>query len=666
MATKKASPKAAKTTITAEIDPLNESPRPRLHKLTVKNFRAIGSKAVEIELDDIVVLVGPNNAGKSSILRAYEMVMEGEQSSASQLSRDDFPNEIVDPNNLPEVILETIAFDKLPDERFTKKIEGKEEYLVRERWIWSAILEKPKRVGFNFTTNDWDESFPWAPANIAQAQRPKVHRVDAFSNPQVQSDQILGILQDYFIDRLVEEPTTALSGESSEGTADSDAGALPNPIDAGQKKIVHEIQTIRKALLEAAKVEINAVETELGQMMSTVFPDYSISFQSSQDDPDTSFLSGIFKKSNVLKMGPVNGYQSRVELQGSGARRTLLWNTLRLIAERDLKAKSKTKKVKDGKPSTRPHVLLLDEPEICLHPSAIREACKTLYDLPSGGKWQVMVTTHCPIFIDLSRNNTTVIRVERVADGGVDGTTVFRPTELHLSEVERERIKMLNVYDPHVAEFFFGGRTVLVEGDTEFTAFRYICARYPKEYADLHVVKARGKATLVPLIKILNKFSSKYAILHDADTPTITTKKGKVQANPAWSINQSIRDAIGDNLETGKVRLVASITNFESAYLGDSYESEKPYRALEALTADVAKLVLVKQLLDSLLDRAIELPPHAIAWNTIEQINISESACPDNVVSIEDVPKGRPDSLAVIQVAQVGIAAGESNAFTNE
>ncbi|MGL6457230.1 hypothetical protein [Aeromonas caviae] len=38
-------------------------PRPRLHKLIIQNFRSIGSQKVEIELDDIVVLVGPNNVG---------------------------------------------------------------------------------------------------------------------------------------------------------------------------------------------------------------------------------------------------------------------------------------------------------------------------------------------------------------------------------------------------------------------------------------------------------------------------------------------------------------------------------------------------------------------------------------------------------------------------
>lgn len=79
----------------------------------MKNFRAIGQKPVEIELDDIVVLVGPNNAGKSSILRAYEVVMS-EGSKECELTLDDFPNGIICSENLSEIILHTVVYDNLP------------------------------------------------------------------------------------------------------------------------------------------------------------------------------------------------------------------------------------------------------------------------------------------------------------------------------------------------------------------------------------------------------------------------------------------------------------------------------------------------------------------------------------------------------------------------
>jgi predicted ATP-dependent endonuclease of OLD family len=48
-----------------------------------------------------------------------------------------------------------------------------------------------------------------------------------------------------------------------------------------------------------------------------------------------------------------------------------MWAALKYAAE---------KKADDG--GTRPNLLLLDEPELCLHPDAIREACSVLYNLP--------------------------------------------------------------------------------------------------------------------------------------------------------------------------------------------------------------------------------------------------------------------------------------------
>ena len=102
------------TTDSVSLDPEDPAtPRPRLHKLIIKNFRAIGNAPVEIELDEIVVLVGPNNVGKSSILRAYEVVMK-QGSSEGKLQIDDFPNGVVDPNALPEIELQTIVFDNAP------------------------------------------------------------------------------------------------------------------------------------------------------------------------------------------------------------------------------------------------------------------------------------------------------------------------------------------------------------------------------------------------------------------------------------------------------------------------------------------------------------------------------------------------------------------------
>ncbi|MGY4489878.1 AAA family ATPase [Pseudomonas sp. TE3610] len=107
------------------------APRPRLHKLIIQNFRSIGNTPVEIELDDIVVLVGANNAGKSSILRAYEIVMS-HGSKDGQLSIHDFPNGVVDREKQPTIELQTVVFNNAPGERWLHPMANG-EYLIRER-----------------------------------------------------------------------------------------------------------------------------------------------------------------------------------------------------------------------------------------------------------------------------------------------------------------------------------------------------------------------------------------------------------------------------------------------------------------------------------------------------------------------------------------------------
>ena len=151
------------------IEPTSQSPRPRLHKLTVSNFRCIGSQPVEIELDDIVVLVGPNNAGKSSILRAYEVVME-HGSNEGKLTLDDFPLGKIDEENQPTIELVTVVFEKTaPGEQWIMIDPASREMFVREKWTWNQP-GSPKKVGWDVGNQGWHpDQGPWGAPNVAQA-----------------------------------------------------------------------------------------------------------------------------------------------------------------------------------------------------------------------------------------------------------------------------------------------------------------------------------------------------------------------------------------------------------------------------------------------------------------------------------------------------------------
>lgn len=560
-------------------------PSPRLMKLIVKNFRCIGSRAVHIDLNDIVVLVGSNNAGKSSLLRAYELVMS-EGSTEGQISLDDFPNKIIDPENLPEIELHTIVYEERVGKSWVHKTQDA-ELLVREKWTWKAV-GKPERRGWDVDKNDWHESkAPFGPPGVANSRRPEPHKVDAFSKPEDQADAIKKLLL-----AGIQEKVNQMKSDEQRNE---------------YHQMLESVKGVQEKIIKETRGQIDTANTEMSRLIDKVFPNYQISFDA---QPDNKAESVLFKWTSELLMGPIDGFMSTIDKQGSGARRTLLWTALKYISET-------TRPVAPGELPSRPHILLIDEPEICLHPNAIREACKVLYDLPTLGNWQVMVTTHSPIFIDFSRDNTTIVRVERNATGEVEGSTIFRPDKVQLNENDKENLKMLNLCDPYVAEFLFGGKVVIVEGDTEYTAFNYVRSRFPEAYKDLHIIRARGKATIVSLVKILNHFGASYAVLHDSDTPLIKTGDKK---NPAWGNNPNILQAVSDRPTGTQVRLLASLPNFEQAYFDMEVSKDKPYNAIVTLSQDEQKFTIVKQLLDALIDHNHPLPLNCVAWENIDEL----------------------------------------------
>jgi len=570
-----------------------EIPKPKLTKLIIRNYRCIGSTPVQIDLNDIVVLVGANNVGKSSILKAYELAMS-QGSSKANLSIEDFPNNKIDPDNLPEIEIHTTVYDNAPGDKWIETQENG-DLIVKEKFTWQSE-GKPTRQGFDVEQNLWSDKVPWGAPNVANSRRPEPHKVDAFDSPEKQADEIKKLIMQALTERVKN-----YKSQNEEGAEEND-----------YQKLLRQVKNLQRKILDETKEQIDEVNAELTTLISKVFPKYKIDFDAKVEDNLDNAIN-LFKADAQLLMGPEDGYLSTIDRQGSGARRTLLWTALKFISENNQKTKP------EGT-INRPHLLLIDEPELCLHPNAIREACNLLYELPETGNWQVMVTTHSPIFIDFSKDNTTIIKVEKEDNGNIVGTTVFRPDKVNLDDEDKRNLKLLNLCDPYVAEFFFGGKVIVVEGDTEYTAFNYIKRSKPELYNNINIIRARGKATIVSLIKILNHFGSDYSVLHDCDLPRITTKKGKEMANPAWGNNPNILDAINDKPAGRSTRLLASLPNFEEAYFGEIADEEKPYNALKKLEENKDFFNVVETLLKALINFESETPINCTEWTSIEEL----------------------------------------------
>ena len=224
--------------------------------------------------------------------------------------------------------------------------------------------------------------------------------------------------------------------------------------------------------------------------------------------------------------------------------------------------------------AARPRILLLDEPEAFLHPSAVRGARDALYALAGAPGWQVVVSTHSPVFIDVSRPHTTIVRVER-AGGDV---ATFSSDLVAFDEDERKRLQMIKACHPSVNEFFFAER-VLVEGDTEQMVLGDLLASSPHKDR-VHIVNCLGKANLILFARILNHFRKPYTVLHDADSRWAVTRAGKRIKNPAWTINRQICEEVARGRAAGvDAHAVASVPDFEREHFGAPASADKPYRS---------------------------------------------------------------------------------------
>ncbi|MCE3234369.1 MAG: ATP-dependent endonuclease [Vampirovibrio sp.] len=483
-----------------------------------------------------------------------------------------------------------MVYDNAPGDKWIRKDPDTGEMFVRERWLWPEE-GKPQRAGWLVAEGRWAEGqVPYGAANVANSRRPQPHRIEAFDNPENQAKETIALLK-----KVLEDSIKNLKENEDKQDINS------------YTALIQQLGGIQRSIVEKTKGEITQVESRISDIIHEVFPGYQVSFDARAEEELENCIT-FFKASPKLLMGPADGHLSSVEHQGSGARRTLLWAALRILREQGRQGKN-----------DRPHLLLLDEPELCLHPTAIREACRVLYDLPKTGNWQVMVTTHSPVFIDLSRDNTSIVRVERRENGAIQSTTLFRPMVANLDEDDRARLKLLNLCDPYVAEFFFGGNNIVVEGDTEYTALKYVIANCPNHFKDVHIIRARGKASIVSLCKILNHFGAGYAVLHDSDHPK-AKRKGKEITNPAWTQNTKILDIVAQAPDRKKIRLVASIPNVEGAYFGDALDGEKPYNALLQMSEGTDAFNKTLQLLEALVDHSKSLPDGAFEWTNIEEL----------------------------------------------
>ncbi len=617
----------------------------RLVRMRVSNLGCIGPEGCEIALDSVLCLVGGNNTGKSTILRAYELALgTATFDSANDLCRRaaDGPATVEIWVHIPEGMANIAEKWKERDGALR---------LVRSKWEWSRETSWSKtRATWNpdageYSTDDKASGLD----TVFNSRLPVPFRIGSLEDPDAEHKKLLILVLQPIAEKIQKQMADA---------------------DSDLRKTIATVGELAKGPVDEERDRLDDLKTDLNRSHNAIFPDLKMDFDIGIGEVEINPLQMLVKNSK-LKFTDWLDEVSWAQ-QGTGSQRALFWTMLQVrsrlktiadIADQNRKSigdlqkrvkklqveaekakKDETKQSKHeeilqieqqiaaishAKPeellvqqaqelSLPGYMLLIDEPEVALHPNAIRAASRYLYGLTDDRAWQAILATHSPLFIDPLHDHTTIVRLTRSEANPTPRT--YRSDSVTFSDDDKENLKILNRFDQGIAEMFFGQLPVLIEGDTEYAAFELLMNNYPDQFPLSQkpvLVRARGKHTMLLVMQILSEFRVSFAVLHDADSPLRADGK----PNGSWSANAKIHEAIKGMRKRG-VRVVhrVSIPGFEYVHLPLQYSKDgelietspkdKPWRTVKAIREDEKVAASILSVLTDLTSSESEESPY--------------------------------------------------------
>lgn len=579
----------------------------QLYSLNIEGFRKhIDTKII---FSDSTFLIGENNVGKSSILYALEYLLGASQS----ISLDEFYSLEEDGEKRIAVdkIVFTAEFHKIPPEAsswrgFKGRLLNYEsdkndptdtgiKFIYRKTYpkggkVKIETLENPKIIKDEFKncTNIQEYLDAGLPEEELTEDLKKIKYDKKLSTKEkglfydVEYIYDLDESKECWIENPGGIPQNVLSklpkyllipAQDSEGEISSISGTLQKTLNELFNEVREKSENYKKAqeyLNKLAKeldpsdenTEISKMIGELNDIISDVFPHTGISAAANLSDADK-----VIKPAFDIQMS--SNVATPSNLQGTGLIRSTVFALLRYKALRD----NRKDEISD-----RQLIIGFEEPEIYLHPNAINKMRDTIYSLAETGKNQIVCTTHSPYMIDVSKKpkqtlNSLFLKKSVVCESKVEtvGSVPFNITKefLELQEDEKNYIKMLLRIEDSIAKSFFVKNVLIVEGDTEQLVLSETINRMPlKIQSDIlsewYILRARGKAAIIPLIKYLKAMHINIYVMHDKDKNT----------PGAVVFNEPIRQALNDD-----TRLFVLENCVEDVLGYSAPSSDKPYKA---------------------------------------------------------------------------------------
>jgi predicted ATP-dependent endonuclease of OLD family len=340
----------------------------------IENYRSIIGSPLSITPDQLTVIVGPNNSGKSNILRALELFFRGETEGSPYHPDVDFPKDPSLPRSAQTKITVTVKYDPAKEVSLRRALDDIESSTAQTRLTGDLIT-----LRLSYSKNgveSWQFLGQKGTKNIAKdlihRLRDSIRQSVIFKYIPVGRDSLESITSEISTELI----RTIFSGWS------------------GAVKKRQEINGSIAELLEKLTPELKTSSSQVTSAIRLVFPEIG------QLDLKLPF-SNLEEMLPSLTPAVMDTAETGLKSKGAGIQTSSLLFLLKYLADNHPQRHN----------ARQTFVWAIEEPESFLHPSKQRAMAEMIFSFSS--EVQTLITSHCPHFVPRTNTNVSTYVIEK-------------------------------------------------------------------------------------------------------------------------------------------------------------------------------------------------------------------------------------------------------------
>lgn len=543
----------------------------KIRTITIENFRGI--RKAEVRLDDVTVLIGENNSGKTTVLDAIRLCLARQAPrKGSQFEDYDYhlDTPTAEPAGAPPISLTFDFAEDKPDEWPAPLVQGLADVITihadNTRHVTLRVTSTYDKVIADFTS--------------------EIRFLDAASQPLRAKPTNLSTLQQF-------RPVFYLAAVRDAARDFTSRSPFWGPF-LRSPKVDDKTRKELEEALAALNEQIISAQTSFADVRKTLNKAPGIVALGAKDTVSIDAVPGrVFDLLARTEVSLQSTLGTKLPLGRHGAGTQSL--AVILLFEAFLQSR-----LKDAYDALSEPILALEEPEAHLHPCAIRSLWTSLRSL-SG---QILISTHSGDLLA----EVPLSAVRRFHRSG--GSIAVRQLQPGTLDADDQRKVQLYVKDSR-GELLFARLWLLVEGPTDYWVGTMAAETLGVHLAQhgVRIVQYRNVEAL-PFVKLANSLGIDWLCLIDGDQQGQKTKQSLAAHWAGMKEADRILEVPAANME-----LYLCQSGF-----GAAYETNISPQKRHLVTAKTTDPKYWDQVLDALTTR------HGKEWFAIQAMNDVQKA----------------------------------------